>query len=84
MFENIKAKKDHLAKLQEATQKGITKRRKGRPRRPNMHTYCIKMDKALHAKVTQKAQQLHTTNSFIISYALRKFFKEKELLLIDM
>ena len=58
-FENIH-KKNNEVSLQQAsftnTQKIVVKKKKaGRPRKPNMDVFQIRMDKSLHAKLNRYA-----------------------------
>jgi hypothetical protein len=53
---------------------GVIKRKKaGRPRRPNMERYLIKMDRSLHAQLSRYADENGLNKSAVISQAVHAF-----------
>ena len=76
-FQNINKTQASIP-LQEQREGLIIKKKAGRPLRPNMGKYLIKMDKALHRKLADYAEALGTSNSFVISQALRQYFSSQE------
>lgn len=74
-FQNINQKQASIS-LQEHCEQAIVRKKIGRPLRPNMSKYLIKMDKGLHAKLSKYAEELGVSNSFIISKALKEFFSK--------
>lgn len=74
-FQNINQKQASIS-LQEHCEQAIVRKKIGRPIRPNMGKYLIKMDKGLHTKLSKYAEELGINNSFIISKALKEFFSK--------
>ncbi len=74
-FQNIKNSASRIA-IQQEINNTITKKGRGRPPRPNMGKFLIKLDKILHKKIEKKAAMLGTSNSFIIAEALRFYFQK--------
>lgn len=74
-FGNIDAKKSDIP-LQKNVDGIIQKKKAGRPRRPNMGRYLIKMDKTLHAQLTQYANEQGLNKSAVISQAVRTFITD--------
>ena len=64
-------KRTQTAPLQEEVGKKISTKKAGRPKKPNMGKYLIKMDKILHKKLMNRAEEMGCSRSFIISQALR-------------
>ena len=74
-FLNIKSAPS--AKLQQSQQQDIAPKR-GRPPRPNIKKSLISIDKVLYQRVVQEATTRGTSNSFIITEAIKQYFdKEK-------
>lgn len=71
-FGNIDTNKSKIP-LQKNVDGVIKKKKAGRPRRPNMERYLIKMDKTLHAQLTQYANEQGLNKSAVISQAVRAF-----------
>jgi hypothetical protein len=70
-FSNIDTKKSHIP-LQKNVNGSIEKKKAGRPQRPNMERYIIKMDKSLHAQLIQYANSQGINKSAAITQAVRK------------
>ena len=69
-FGNIDTDKSKIP-LQKNVNGVIQKKKAGRPRRPNMERYLIKMDKALHAQLVEYANSQGMNKSAVISQAVR-------------
>lgn len=58
---------------------GIVQRKKaGRPRRPNMARYLIKMDRALHARLAHYADTHGLNKSAVITQAVHAFLRHAD------
>ena len=75
-FENINIKAAKIG-LQKVTKGAVRKASRGRPPRPNVSNFLIRLDRGLHAKVRSEATKMDCSNSFVISQALRKYFSNK-------
>ena len=73
-FSDIDTNKTRVP-LQKNEEGVIRKKKAGRPRRPNMARYLIKMDKTLHAQLAQFAGEYGMNKSAIIAQAVRDFMK---------
>ena len=71
-FGSIDTKKRKIS-LQKKVDGVIKKKKAGRPRRPNMERYIIKMDKTLHAQLVQYVNEHGLNKSAVISQAVRAF-----------
>lgn len=71
-FGNIDTKKSEIP-LQKNVEGVIQKKQAGRPKRPNMARYLIKMDKTLHAQLSEYANEQGLNKSAVISQAVRTF-----------
>lgn len=69
-FVNIDTKKSEIP-LQQNVGGVIKQKQAGRPRRPNMGRYLIKMDKTLHAQLVHYANEHGVNKSSVISQAVR-------------
>ena len=69
-FGNIDTDKAKIP-LQKREEGVVKKKKVGRPKRPNMVPYLIKMDKALHARLVQFAQEYGMNKSAVITKAVR-------------
>jgi len=69
-FGNIDTNKSKIP-LQKNVAGVIQKKKAGRPRRPNMERYLIKMDKALHSQLVEYANSQGMNKSAVISQAVR-------------
>lgn len=69
-FGNIDTNKSKIP-LQKNVDGVIQKKKAGRPRRPNMERYLIKMDKTLHAQLVEYANSQGMNKSAVISQAVR-------------
>ena len=73
-FGNIDTSKTRIP-LQKNKDGVVEKKKPGRPRRPNMGCYLIKMDKTLHAQLAQFANEYGINKSAVISQAVRAFIE---------
>ena len=71
-FGNIDTTKAKIP-LQKNEGEVVRKKKSGRPRRPNMERYIIKMDKSLHARLVHYANEHGLNKSAVISQAVRTF-----------
>ena len=76
-FQNINIKEAEIS-LQQISGNTVISKKKGRPQRPNMKKYLIKLDTVLNTQVTDEAAKLGTSRSFVISQALRQYFAKKQ------
>ena len=76
-FGNIDATKSKIP-LQKNVNGVIKKKKAGRPKRPNMGRYLIKMDKTLHVQLAQYADEQGLNKSAVISQAVRTFITNSD------
>ena len=69
-FSNIDTNQSNIP-LQKNVNGSIEKKKAGRPNRPNMERYIIKMDKSLHAKLVQYANSQGINKSAVLTQAVR-------------
>ena len=82
-FGNIDAPKTKIP-LQKHEGGVVRNKKAGRPRRPNMERYIIKMDKALHAHLVHYANEHGLNKSAVISQAVRAFIVPYKSLVPDI
>lgn len=71
-FENLKDR--HFDPLQIRDEYVVAKPMRGRPRKPNMKKYMIKMDMSLHKQLVKRAEEKGCSRSCIIAESLRSYF----------
>lgn len=76
MYKNIRKTKKAVAPLQETKKGAVKKRSKGRPTRPNMKRYTIKMDINLHERISIMSEKIGTSISFLINQSVRAYLKK--------
>lgn len=76
-FQNIKVRSSEIA-MQQVSDNTVVKKKRGRPARPNMKEYLIKLDIALNEQTVREAERLGTSKSFIIAQGLRMYFERKK------
>ena len=52
----------------------ISKRKAGRPTKPNMKRYDLKLDAGIHAQLLRYAASTFSSKSAVVNQALREFF----------
>ena len=75
-YKNIRKAKKAIAPVQKEIKGIVSKRGKGRPAMPNKKKYSVKMDVKLHDKVVDRAQELGTSNAFVICEGVKLYFDE--------
>lgn len=70
LFASIDTEKSETP-LQKKVDGKVIKKRAGRPKRPNMERYIIKMDKALHGQLVAFANEQGMNKSAVITQAVR-------------
>ena len=75
---------DAAIKMQEFRENKVLIKGRGRPRRPNMRKYLIKMDVVLQSQVTKKAEYLGYSNSFFIPEAVSNYHESDSLPVADL
>ncbi len=77
-FSNIDVSKAKVP-LQEKKEGKIIRKKAGRPKRPNMQSYLIKMDKGLHKQISDFAADSEMNKSAVISMAIKDFLKRDSI-----
>jgi len=77
-FNNVDTKVSEIP-LQKSQGGVIKKKGAGRPRRPNMACYLIRMDKSLHAQLSRYATDMGLNKSAVISQAVRTYINSSSI-----
>lgn len=73
MFENVDTRKTKIS-VQKKAGDIVVKKKRGRPKKPNMRRCEFKLDKVIFSKIDKRAQEQYTTKSAIVNQALAIYF----------
>ncbi len=77
-FQNIDVKENKIS-VQKKVGSNIVKKGAGRPKKPNMGKYLIKMDKVLHSELTKYAESIGLNKSAVITTAILQYLQNNDI-----